>query len=147
MFNYRVNISPKASPCGCRTRKTWILRLNDRNFKEPYCTGEYDQYDYIQSFAQECDMRVLITRYLNGDPALLPESWIAGNMQPTDLRSILDAHNRLENAYNTLSDADKANISLNDIISQLGNPDGLKQFINARVDAAKAESTDPEVTT
>ena len=141
-FSVRV---AEASPCGCRVRETYILRLNDRHFKEPYKTGEFDQYEYIQSFRADCDMKVLISRYLNGDPALADRPWPTSAFEGvTDLRSILDAQNRLKTAYETLSDADKANYALNDIIDFLGNPDGLKAFVEAR--RAKAASSEASKT-
>lgn len=121
-----------ASPSGNRIRETFILRLNDHYFKEPYKTGEFDQYEYIQSFKDDCDMRVLISRYLSGDPALADRPWpTPGDIgSDVDLRSVLDAQIRLKNAYDTLSDTDREKYSFNDLISLLGNVDNLSSFIS-----------------
>lgn len=143
VFNSFSVRSSQASPCGCRIRETFILRLNDHYFKEPYKTGEFDQYEYIQSFKADCDMRVLITRYLNGDPALADMPWpVSSDVgSGVDLRSVLDAQIRLKNAYDTLSDADRAKYSFNDLVALLGNVDNLSAFISkgAEENAKKSE--------
>lgn len=146
IYNSFTSRVPEASPNGCRIRETFILRLNDRHFKEPFKTGEFDQYDYIQSFANDCDMRVLIARYLNGDPALADRPWpiFSDVNSNTDLRAVLDAHNRLLNAYDTLSYADRSKCSFNEFISLYGDPVNFHAIYKSKLEEANASESGKE---
>lgn len=74
-------------------------------------TGKIDLDEYINSFAAECDINVILTKYLNGDISVLNKS--AGTYAdvsniPTDVHQMYNIINYSEAVYANLTNDQKA---------------------------------------
>lgn len=131
---------------GSTLRKVYGLKLNERFEKVPYVVREYDINDYINSFRDQCDMKIIISRYLAGDPNVKLATNFGNVVNAPDLRAALDIQNRVQTAYNGLSADLKAVMSYEQFISAFGEENNLKTLISnyAAAQAARKEDDNDE---
>lgn len=96
--------------CSAGERKRPIYQRNCTIGKEATLVkvGESDLQDYIQSFADECDVNRIVQRYANGDTTVLQRvqgmyTDVAG--VPTDLTTAFETVNAARAYYETLPEA------------------------------------------
>lgn len=97
-------------PCPAGERKRPIYQRQCETGKEAILVkvGESDLQDYIQSFADECDVNRIVQRYANGDTSVLQRlqgvySDVAG--VPTDLTTAFQTVSAARAYYETLPEA------------------------------------------
>lgn len=97
-------------PCPTGERKRPIFQRKCEVGKAPTLVkvGETDIQDYIQSFADECDVNRIVERYINGDASVLQRmqgvySDVAG--VPTDLTTAFETVSAARAYYDSLPDA------------------------------------------
>lgn len=76
-------------------------------------TGEYDLYDVIQSFKDECDLGKIFQRYANGDVmALNKRQGVYEDVTdlPTDVFAATELIKRVENIYDSLDEDKKSRV-------------------------------------
>lgn len=82
--------------------------------------GETDQYSFIQSFKDSCDIKMMVEKYaLTGDISFLQRVQGVFNDvvgMPTDLRGLEDIRLYAENQYDALSDEIKAKLTFEDFL-------------------------------
>lgn len=105
-----VHRSPSRRPCGSGERKRPIYQRQCEAGKEAALVkvGESDLQDYIQSFADECDVSRIVQRYANGDTSVLQRLQgvycdVAGI--PTDLTTAFQTVSAARAYYETLPEA------------------------------------------
>lgn len=105
-----VHRSPSRRPCGSGERKRPIYQRQCEAGKEATLVkvGESDLQDYIQSFADECDVSRIVQRYANGDASVLQRLQgvycdVAG--VPTDLTTAFQTVSAARAYYETLPEA------------------------------------------
>lgn len=105
-----VHRSPSRRPCSTGDRKRPIYQRQCEAGKEAKLVkvGESDLQDYIQSFADECDVNRIVQRYANGDTAVLQRvqgvyTDVAG--VPTDLTTAFETVTAARAYYETLPEA------------------------------------------
>lgn len=59
---------------GSRTRDVYTAKVSHEGSIELEKTGEENLYDYIQSFAESCDINTIVKRYANGDVSALSKT-------------------------------------------------------------------------
>ena len=130
---YNTFFTRPVTPCpaGNKTRQVKALRLNDYYLKEPYVVREYDIREYINSFASDTDMRVIISRYLSGDPNIKVNTQYADVHNVPDLRAALDINAKVRGIYNTLGDDIKRDLTFDGFMQLFGTDAGIKALINA----------------
>lgn len=139
---YNAFNRPDAVPApACREyRETFALKIDDRNLLKPYKTGQYNIRDYINSYAAECDLQVMIKRYLSGDPAFQPngEGFYGSFDRSIDLQEAINLHDRVKGLYASLDAKVRDKVDYNAFLAAMSNPDLIKEVINKKVDAAKS---------
>lgn len=105
-----VHRSRSRRPCGAGERKRPIYQRQCEAGKEATLVkvGESDLQDYIQSFADECDVNRIVQRYANGDTAVLQRvqgvyTDVAG--VPTDLTTAFETVSAARAYYESLPQA------------------------------------------
>lgn len=105
-----IHRSPSRRPCGSGERKRPIYQRQCEAGKEATLVkvGESDLQDYIQSFADECDVSRIVQRYANGDASVLQRLQgvycdVAG--VPTDLTTAFQTVSAARAYYETLPEA------------------------------------------
>lgn len=105
-----VHRSPSRRPCGSGERKRPIYQRQCEAGKEAALVkvGESDLQDYIQSFADECDVSRIVQRYANGDTSVLQRLQgvycdVAG--VPTDLTTAFETVSAARAYYESLPQA------------------------------------------
>lgn len=105
-----VHRSPSRRPCGSGERKRPIYQRQCETGKEATLVkvGESDLQDFIQSFADECDVSRIVQRYANGDSSVLQRVQgvycdVVG--VPTDLTTAFQTVSAARAYYETLPEA------------------------------------------
>lgn len=105
-----VHRSASRRPCGSGERKRPIYQRQCETGKEATLikVGESDLQDYIQSFADECDVNRIVQRYANGDTTVLQRvqgvyTDVAG--VPTDLTTAFETVSAARAYYESLPEA------------------------------------------
>lgn len=105
-----VHRNTSRRPCPCGSRKRDILQRKREAGRAPTLVkvGETDLQDFIQSFADECDVNRIVERYANGDASVLQRvqavySDVAG--VPTDLTTAFETVSAARAYYETLPEA------------------------------------------
>ena len=105
-----VHRSHNRRPCCSGERKRPIYQRQCEVGKEAILVkvGESDLQDYIQSFAEECDVNRIVQRYANGDTSVLQRlqgvyTDVAG--VPTDLTTAFETVAAARAYYETLPEA------------------------------------------
>lgn len=94
-------------------------------------TGKEDLYSYIQSFAESCDIHVILKKFLAGDESVLNQrvgAFIDTTDYPTNLADFLNLTNKAKDLFATLPVEIKERFDNdeNKFITSLGTDD----FIN-----------------
>lgn len=105
-----VHRSPSRRPCCSGERKRPIYQRQREEGKEAKLVqvGETDLQDYIQSFADECDVNRIVERYANGDTAVLQRLqgvYCDVSGVPTDLTTAFETVSAARAYYETLPEA------------------------------------------
>lgn len=105
-----VHRSPSRRPCGSGERKRPIYQRQCEAGKEATLVkvGESDLQDYIQSFADECDVSRIVQRYANGDASVLQRLqgvYCDVTGVPTDLTTAFQTVSAARAYYETLPEA------------------------------------------
>ena len=105
-----VHRCPNRRPCPAGDRKRPIYQRQCEMGKEAILVkvGESDLQDYIQSFADECDVNRIVQRYANGDTSVLQRlqgvyTDVAG--VPQDLTTAFETVAAARAYYETLPEA------------------------------------------
>lgn len=105
-----VHRNDSRRPCPTGERKRGIYQRKRETGKAPTLVkvGETDLQDYIQSFADECDVNRIVERYTNGDASVLQRvqgvySDVAG--VPTDLTTAFETVSAARAYYESLPEA------------------------------------------
>lgn len=105
-----VHRCPNRRPCCPGERKRPIYQRQCETGKEAILVqvGETDLQDYIQSFADECDVNRIVQRYANGDTSVLQRvqgvfTDVAG--VPTDLTTAFETVAAARAYYESLPEA------------------------------------------
>lgn len=105
-----VHRSPNRRFCCAGERKRPVYQRHCEMGKAPTLVqvGESDLQDYIQSFADECDVTRIVQRYANGDTSVLQRlqgvyTDVAG--VPTDLTTAFETVAAARAYYETLPEA------------------------------------------
>lgn len=102
------NPSRRPSPTGERKRPIYQRKCEVGKAATLVKVGETDLQDYIQSFADECDVNRIVQRYANGDATVLQRvqgvyTDIAG--VPTDLTTAFETVSAARAYYESLPEA------------------------------------------
>lgn len=102
-----VHRSRSRRPCSSGERKRSIYQRQCENGKTPKLVkvGETDLQDYIQSFADECDVSRIVQRYANGDSSVLQRMqgvYCDVTGVPTDLTTAFQTVSAARAYYETL---------------------------------------------
>lgn len=105
-----IHRSPSRRPCCSGERKRPIYQRQSDSGKEPTLVkvGETDLQDYIQSFADECDVTRIVQRYANGDTAVLQRVqgvYCDVSGVPTDLTTAFETVSAARAYYEGLPEA------------------------------------------
>lgn len=105
-----VHRSRSRRSCGSGDRKRSIYQRHCEIGKEATLVkvGESDLQDYIQSFADECDVSRIVQRYVNGDTSVLQRLqgvYCDVTGVPTDLTTAFQTVSAARAYYETLPEA------------------------------------------
>lgn len=110
MHDRYVHRCPARRTCPAGERKRPIYQRHFEVGKEAVLVkvGESDLQDYIESYADECDVNRIVQRYANGDTAVLQRvqgvyTDVAG--VPTDLTTAFETVSAARAYYETLPEA------------------------------------------
>lgn len=128
------------APCGSRKRDL-LERIYDRGTPCIRKVGETDLQDFIDSFADECDINRIVQRYAAGDVSVLQRvqgvyADYAGT--PSDLTSAFEVVKEVRAIYESADDAVKAAFpSLGDFLKnvQVKPAETVKKEVVENVDA------------
>lgn len=107
---YKTRPAEEAN-CGSKLRDKKVLKYDEDGIPSLVVVGQTDQYAVIQSFRDECDINVILDRYLMGDVNALQKAqglYMSALSVPTDLRSALALEKKVEKFYNSLDDKIKS---------------------------------------
>lgn len=104
--------------------------------------GKENFYAYINSFADSCDINVLLARYRNGEKdALLQRAgaYIDISSMPANINEFIDLSRSAENLFNTLpvETKEKFNNNVMEFISTVGDPEWIEKMKDSPADIAK----------
>lgn len=90
---------------GSRDKQLYKAKVNDQGAVDLVPDGTESLYDYIQSFADSCDINTIVKKYAAGDPDVLSRTqgaFIDATQFPTTYRELLDSVIAGENYFQSL---------------------------------------------
>lgn len=93
------------SECGDRMKVVFTAKREDDGTLSLVETGKEDLYDYIQSFAESCDINMIMRRYENGDTDILEKVqgfYFDTSQVPDNMAELLNKLNYAETQFEAM---------------------------------------------
>ena len=112
-------------------------------------SGRENIYDQIQSYAESCDIHVLMNRYLNGDVSALSKAqgqFLDVTAFPKTYAEMLNFVNDMENSFMSLPAEVRSKFgnSFSEFLAASGSSDFMERLGMKKEDAAEVTSAIPE---
>lgn len=132
------------TPSGDRERIVYAPCKGAQGGLEIMSTGTYDISEYINSFAESCDLELILKRAAAGDMSGFSGNGFYGDnvMLPADLQSALEVSNQAHALFDDLPERVKSQFDgFSGWLNFLSTADGFSQYVEMICGSSSVENS------